>query len=398
MKAFDFLDSNARKIFCGQLGSQICDRMTSIGLIWVVTESYGAQWIPWYLAIGGLPHLLLSTFSAQRIQNLGALRVVVVSDYFRSLLYLAAFLLVLKHSIPMSVLFALVFITNIAAAFFNPALMSLPIRISRAEHLESLTALINSCSSLALVLGPLVAVLLFKFAGLSGIFLVTSIAYGLAGLASSGIRLSPEPAAAPAEDPGAASGSWQILRADTLILNILVVFFLMNLLFGPLQISLPAYAQQIYRAHLNGLAWLEGSLGAGMIAGSTFLTFFRVPGARLTRVTGGILISSVAYLGFSLTHSLWAGCLAIFLLGLSLGASNVWILNLFQERPPARSVPVIMSFVNLISVASIPFSMAVAGLVLPHTNIRILATVCAAGLLVLSAFTFFKYQKIGENP
>jgi hypothetical protein len=57
---------------------------------------------------------------------------------------------------------------------------------------------------------------------------------------------------------------------------------------------------------------------------------------------------------------------------------NIFALNLFQSRPAARDVPAVMSLVNLISVGSLPFSMAVVGFLVVLMPIRALAVASAA--------------------
>lgn len=75
------------QVILGQLLAQVSDRMTGLGLIWVVTEKFGENWVTWYLVIGGLPHLLLSPVSARVISKVGAISTVISADLIRFLLF-----------------------------------------------------------------------------------------------------------------------------------------------------------------------------------------------------------------------------------------------------------------------------------------------------------------------
>lgn len=109
------VDRNARLLVVGQLASQICDRMALIGILWFFASEGGETLIPWYLATGGLPHLMLAWWAGFIINALGALRVVIWADLLRGLAFLAVagLLEVLPHNTNIIMLFALTLVGNI---------------------------------------------------------------------------------------------------------------------------------------------------------------------------------------------------------------------------------------------------------------------------------------------
>lgn len=380
-------DKNAARLFCGQLISQVCDKMMTVGLIWVLTERASLAVIPWFLAVSALPHLLLAWKAGHWTNLLGPLKTVIWADWIRAAIF-AALAFVWPRVAPgsqLAVLFGASFLANLASALFNPAIMSLPLYLGESSALQQLTAVIDSCFSLGNILGPLCSALLYPWLGLRGLFLFNGLSYALAAALESGV-LTRLPASA-AEDAGAesrASGMGELLRGDSLLRVMLGGFLGMNLFFGPLLVFLPLFAKAAYGGTIGTLASLETSLGAGTALGGVALSlipFGAKPGAK---IRAGMTVMAAAYVAFALTRAPWQGCACLAALGFFLATSNVFILNLFQSRPAPKDVPTVMSLVNLISTASLPFSMAAIGLLVGKVEVRSLAVACSCMLLLVT--------------
>ncbi len=392
-----FKDADAARIFAGQAISQACDKMMTVGLIWVIAGMGSLRLVPWFLAAGALPHLLLSRSAAKAIARLGTLRVVVAADAARGVIYLAAWALwpeLSRTAQPaMSLLFAVAILANAGSALFNPAILSLPMSLPRAEEglLQPLTALIDSCFSLGAIAGPLAAALLYPWLGLAGLFLANGLSYFLAAFLESKIKTSqggPNPGADPAPRAPAKIREGRIaLEDDRLIHFLLGAFFLMNLAFTPILAFLPLFTKVLFHGGIATLSGMEASLGLGMAAGSLLLSILRAEGRSGTRIISSLLAISLMYLLFALNHVPSLACIVLFGLGLSLSVLNVTLLALFQSRPQEHEVPVVMGWVNLISVGALPLSMAFMGGLIEKMDLGALALGCACALLALSLAT-----------
>jgi DHA3 family macrolide efflux protein-like MFS transporter len=393
-------NSNARRLFAGQLLSQVFDRVTSLGLIWLLTEKFDVSAVSWFLVAGGLPHLLFSLHSGKWIHRLGILRTLIVSDFFRSGLYFLAAALVYftDSSSSLSFFFLLAFLTNVAASLFNPAVMTVPIYVAEGKQVQGLTALLTACGSVSVVLGPLIAVLLSEKVGLSGIFLVTAVAYAIAGFASSLVRLQRQPTVETEDGQAVLPSPLQVIRQYKLLGFMLISFLAMNLLFGPMQIIFPGYAKEIYGRSLDGLAWLESSLGIGMILGGLALSTFQVPFTVVRSIAVGLILSSICYFAFASTSDFMLGRWAIGFFGFFISCANVMIINLFQQEPAEKDVPSIMALANLIGVASIPLSLAVTSFIVKAVSISTLAMASSAGLILLSLVTAIRLHQMTPAP
>jgi MFS family permease len=386
-----FKDGDCAKLLSGQALSQLCDKMMTLGMVWVISTRHSASWVPWFLAVGALPHLVLALSAGAWASRFGPLRTLVWTDAARGVLFLAAAVL-WRGGGPSHALFALLCLTfyaNLASALFNPAILSLPVRLPRKDLVPQLTAAIDSCFSLSSVLGPVFAAVLYPWLGLSGLFAVNGLSYLLAAVLEAGIRVDPAVAEASADPASPPLSPGALLLGDRLLLFMLSAFFLMNLFMTPIAAFLPLFARQLLHGEIATFAWLETAVGVGAVAGGLALTVVDLPLKTGLRSIAGLAVVSGAYLAFCLSHEVWAACAALAVFGLALSVVNISLLTLFQTRPLPKDVPVLMSLVNLVGVGALPFSMALLGGVVGHMDLRRLATGLAIGLGLVTLATAF---------
>jgi predicted MFS family arabinose efflux permease len=381
-------DRNARLLVIGQLASQICDRMALIGILWFLASEGGETLIPWYLATGGLPHLMLAWWAGFIINALGALKIVIWADLLRGLAFLAVagLLEVLPHNTDIIMLFALTLVGNIGGALFNPAILSLPVRLAPPEAYRpnQLSALLSSCVATGNILGPALAAIAYQFGGLNAVLLVGGMAYLIAGFIESGIRLPErkEMEVRQKREPGRAGMA--LVRHYPLVGSMLALLLAINLCLGPITLFMPIFSTTVFAGGINALAWMQSSMGAGMIVGGLTMASLSLPGSRRVKIGVPVVLTSACYLGFSLAPSLAFACLLLAALGISLSAANVGIIGIFQTTPRESEVPSVMAMVSLISVASMPISMSAMGGLLHLIPANNLAIICATVALLVS--------------
>jgi MFS family permease len=381
------------------------DKLMLVGMTWVLSERFSPQWVPWFVAAGAMPHLLSIRFAGPGIARLGGpLRTVIVTDVARAILFAAGALGVAGHvgGAPLlALLFALAIVSNGLGALFNPAIFSLPAELARGDLalLQKTTALVESCFSLSAVVAPLLSTLLYKWTGLAGLLLVNGASYGLAAWLEAGIRAERAPEAGKEDrDAAPAVTALQALREDPALGRLLAGFFILNLFMGPVLAFLPLYASGVYGGTIDTLAWLEGAMGAGTAVGTLALAAWSLPGSVRGKATWAMAAQAACYLLFARSRGLATGAAAIGGLGLALAVVNVVLLNLFQTRPRPEAVPAVMGWVNLISVASLPFSMTIVGAVLARAQVREVAEACAAVFALLVALTAIFGRELRARP
>lgn len=391
-----------------QLLAQLSDKMTSLGLIWFITTQFGEEWLSWYLVIGGLPHLLFSSYSGTLIQRLGAFRIVVFADLLRSLLFLSS-AYILATEITEGSLYIIVFVvflSNIFSAFFNPAILTLPLELEEKDRVQILTARLTTMTSLAMVIGPILGLLFFNEFGIKGLFYISFLAYLVSGLCAYKVRKMIYPksksfdfSAAPAKNKYSEApilNLMESLRRNELIFVMLIVFLFMNLFLSPLQVLMPAMAKNIFHNSLNSLAYMEMVLGVGTVLGGLLLSIYTISKRELFWVWGLLLVFAVSYIIFLFQKHLVLNLLFLFIMGLCLGLVNVLIIHLFQEHPRKEDVPYIMSVTNLISTASVPFSLTALALLQRSISVEklgLLSALAFVGVVLLAYYPFKKWGK-----
>lgn len=384
---------NVRRVVASQGLSQVCDKLMVVALLWVIADRYAAAWVPWYVAVGGLPHLLLAGSSAKIIGKLGVLRAVVFSELFRGVVLIAFAVYVGSETPPILGLLILTGLINMASAIFNPAIMTLPLSIANDEQRPQVNAMIDACFSIANVVGPVFSVILFAKYGLTTLMYLNGASYLLAAWIQSGVTFLPTSVA---DDPGslqvdavASSSLVSILRRELLLRQMAAAFLAINIFGAPFLILFPLYVKQVYHQDIASLAILESALGAGALVGAIMLSFAQFKTKIGPRIVRAIICVGFALVVFSLSQTLEVGSVALFVMGLALTSANIWILTLFQSIVPSTEVPSVMALVNLVSVAATPLSLGCTGLLVNYVAVTQIALISSLSFLAIGAILLF---------
>lgn len=387
----------------GQLLAQLSDRMLSIGLIWIISKNFGDAWVTWYLVVGGAPHLLFFSLNAKLIQAIGALKVVIATDWIRAIVYFVASLFIsgIEHKSELFQVMALIFASNSMAAFFNPAIFSLPIEIATGNDIQKLTARLSAISSLTTVLGPIAGIFCFQGLGLRGLFVLAAIFYLLSGfcgwlLKSKSLLLKTTHKNTTTESTNVTLQD-QGLGISPLIVSMLLVFLAMNLLTSPIQILMPSMARHQFLGSFNSLAAMEVGLGIGISIGGIILSFLTLNTKMLFYTWLFLTGVALSFLAFQFSPNLLSAAILLAMLGLFVGLSNILILNIFQSQPRPELVPRIMSLVNLISSAAVPLSLIIAGLLQSKLTIYQIGKLGATILMFVCVLSLIPFRRYGKE-
>lgn len=409
-------------LLVGQTLAQVSDRMVQLGLIWFITSSFGENFLIWYLVVGGLPHALLVKHSSLVISRLSALKTVVYSDLARGFIYFIAFALIsifpewlqpASGAIVLGVLFISVFSSNIFSAFFNPAILSLAVEIKDADGVQKLTAKLSTVSSFATILGPVLGLFVFNHFGLAGLFIITAICYLVSAYSVSLLSKPGKNDLPVITAPTATESTASLLDTKKIILVMLLVFLIMNLLLSPLQVLMPSMAKDLFGNSFNALAVLETVLGLGILSGGAILSMITIQYRPLFWTWIFLLALSLGYLLFTFSNlfgssefqllgvvyksGFLSAVAALLVMGLSLGLANVLIINILQTQPETKEVPKVMSLVNLISTAALPFSLALLGILQQFISITTLGHMAGVLLVAFVLVSYLTFRRFGQE-
>ena len=154
---------------------------------------------------------------------------------------------------------------------------------------ERVSALVNSCFSLGIIVGPLVAVIVYKTLGLQWIFYLNGLSFIFSGFWEKRIK-SLEIQLAKKSFKKEKIKIIKILKKDKLILGMLFNFFLMNLCLAPLMVFLPVYTKELLGGDIDLLAILEMSFGIGAICGALLCSFYKMNTVLWVRIFCNLLL------------------------------------------------------------------------------------------------------------
>lgn len=381
-------DRNALLIFVSQLVSAICDKMMSIGLVWYLTRDFSINVVPWYLAVCFLPHLFMAFFSTRLINNIGALKTVIGSEFFRGavllILYFSISAFNLEKSTLLNSIFIAGFFVGLGSSLFNPAILSLPPKLVAPEKVPGLNALIDSSMSISTIMGATFAIFLLNFMDLKMLILINALSFIWAGFIQLGLKMKEEGNLSGAEALEKEIGPLYVLKKYPEIARMLVSFLFLNLVFTPLLVMIPWYVINVYSGDSSSLAFIEGAMGLGaFITGLIMsLSSYQVAADKRIGMIGVVsFLFGLFFLIFAFSGATWHGAIVLFSIGILSTFLNIQVLTHFQTALLEEEIPAIMTAVNIISAATVPLSLSFSGLIFPHVSIPDFAK--ASGIMVL---------------
>jgi len=389
---FDVLkDRNSLFIFLSQLITSVADKMLSLGLIWYITKSIGANHVSWFLACAFLPHLIFSFFSTRIIHYLGTIKTMVITTIFRSIVLLVFFLLLYLNILEINhlhfSLFSMVFLIGVGTSLFTPAILSSPPLLVSENKIIALNGLLDSTLSISNILGAVLSVFLLNFMDLKGLILINAICFLFAFFLQMGLKkINKEDD----NDIGETShvSPVTVLKKYPDIAKMLLSFLILNLILAPIFVLIPWYVDNVYRGDSSSLSIIEGAMGLGAFLMGILISITKFEVQEKDRVKMIAIISfifGICFTLFSQTVATYQAAIILFLFGSFLTFLNIQVLTYFQTEASEGDVPAIMTSVNLISNAAMPLSLSLSGLVFPIVDVKQLALFSGI-IIILIAF------------
>ncbi len=388
--------SNIVKFFIAQILARLCDRMLLVSSIWYMTTYYGKSWLIALLIVSSIPHLICTFFSSRVIHTYSPLLTMVGADCLRAILFLLMFVSCFfeGHYSPY-LLLGVFFVVNIAAAFFNPAMFSLPLLLCDASDLQKVMSLVSATTSISSVVGPILGVFFYGIDELTFVFLVAFVGYLIATILETLIKLTRKHFT---KENGDGILSFTYIKFVTryrLIFLLLGGFFLINIFFIPLQLYMPLYTKLIFQADLKNLSIMESLLGFGGLIATIVLYLYHWQASLRLKIVIPYFFMGVAYFLFSISFTPLLAYISLFLLGFFATVGNVCTLNFLQSYPKSGDIPTIMSLVNFSLVASVPLGLLVCSILLNINYIRWQVAIYALStmLIVICMNFMLKFKK-----
>jgi len=402
-----------RLFWSGQAVSALGDQFALVALPWLALVMTGSPVaLAGILAAMAIPRAVLMLVGGVYVDRLSPRRVMLVTSWVRltAMTTLAFIVIAGAASLPILYLFAVVF--GIADAFFFPAQQAILPMLVESDQLPAANVLVQGTTQATVLVGPVIAGALIAMlgsgesgpspVGIGVALLVDALSFvaSVATLATlrrgSSPRAVDEPVTRAMRHAIAFTWRWPSLRFVVLFamaVNLLVV--------GPLNVGLPILAFRRLPEGAAAYGGLMSAMGGGALLG--MIAVIAAPRPR-ANVLGSVVLSALALIGIGLASLAFVTSTAIAaalagIVGIGLGYGNLSLSTWAQQRIPKELLGRVFSLMLLGSVALVPISQMIAGLLVAVSlEAMFVGGGGAMALLALVAATTTTVRGMGVEP
>jgi predicted MFS family arabinose efflux permease len=232
----------------------------------------------------------------------------------------------------------------------------------------------------AMIAGPALAGLLVGLVSPVWIIGLDAATFAVLAVQTGRINLPCAPESAPVA--GGTRQGLSVLRRQPALLGLLIVTWVFNLAFGPVEVALPSFVSDNLDAGpgLLGAYWV--AFGIGAVIGALALGAARqLP--LWPAMLGIIAGHGVGMLPFAVTHTALPSLVGFVFAGLVYGPYSALSLTLIQNRAPADSLTMVLAARSAVLLTASPLGAALGGLLLDWASAPAVLVGCGALMLLI---------------
>jgi MFS family permease len=402
-------------LFFGRLVSDIGHHLYSFAIGWyILTITNSAAQAGYYMAFGGIVYVVLTPLGGVLVDRLDRIKIIYITDYIRGFSILIAGLLILLKpqwtigslsidmnlaSHQLTILYITAFIFSANGALFAPAVTASVPYLVKDEELQKANSLHAGQQAFISIVGALSAGVLYGTLGIGFIFILTSISYVGSAISEMFIRTQSHEKNHQKLTLSLAfkefgDGFRFILQTQGMFAFVLVVLTV-NMFASPLfGVAQPYFFNQIVQSDPIFYSFVGLAFSIGSIVMAIYLSGRASPPKVYQPLRRGLLGFSmgVFLLGLivlSYTEnwlSFWPMYILLMVVSVSIGlvitSVNTPIGVALQRYVPKDKLGRVNSIINLLAQGVIPFSTALAGVMIEQLNLALFYFIVAAGMLL----------------
>lgn len=354
-------------IWSGQAISILTSSVLQMAIVWYITQkTSSAALLSLATLIGFLPQALLGLFIGVYIDRYNRKTVMILSDISIALAGMVLVITGIFGEIPIWLIYVVLFLRSIGAAFHTPALQAVTPSIVPKEQLTQYAGFAQGFKSLSMVISPALAALLFSIWDLNVIILLDVIGALLAVGILSFVKIpntTKEKLSCRSQVLEEAKEGFQVLRRTQGLLQLLIISCLYAFIYFPIGTLYPLITMTWFGGSVAESGTVEIVFSVGMLVGSCLLG---VIGGKIKQIKA-ILLSIGTYGACVLITGLLPATGLPFFIGLSLimGMASPFFHGvqtaIYQTRIEQKYLGRVLSLTSSIGLIAMPMGLILSG-------------------------------------
>ena len=374
-------DRNFRLLFTGSTISLVGDQFYFVALPWLVLQQTGsAVTMGTVMMAAAIPRLVLMLLGGAVSDRLSPRRVMMAGAWARTFCVTVIGVLVWFHALHMWALYALAVAFGIADAFDGPAASAFIPFLLKREQLVAATSLSQTRTQLTTIAAPVPVGFIIKALGVAWAFFIDAISFLF--IIGALIKL-PDPPPNPAARKPIWHSIWegiQYVGKDIPLRSLMLVVMGLNFsLAGPLNLGL-AYVAKTKFASPAIFGVMLSSVALGMLAGALLAGIWKIRKRGMMIVVVSLVLAALLS-SMAIVNGQWSLAGVLLAMGIAAGLVNVHIAAWIMQRIDATVRARVSSVLNLTGLGMLPFSLALAGLLIA-VSVKFMF-LCAASVMLL---------------
>jgi MFS family permease len=256
-----------RRLILGFAISYLGDGMSFVAVAWLAIElapqATAGLWVGGAVAAYTLPGVVGALMFGRRLSQMSARRLLLVDNVVRGVFLGAVPLAWLAGLLTLPLYIALLAVSSLVHAWGSAGKHTLLAELMPEEQRLAANTLVSSLNFAATIAGPAIAGLLVTYVSSALVLGLDALTYAFLAVIVVRTRLPASRHVCPV-DRAAGRGGLALLRSHPELLGLLMLTWLFNLLYGPVEIALPLHVTDDLDAPgaLLGLYWMLFGIGA----------------------------------------------------------------------------------------------------------------------------------------
>jgi MFS family permease len=352
-----------RRLLLGFAISYLGDGMSFVAVAWLAIElapqSTAGLWVGGAVAAYTLPGVVGALLFGRLLRQASARRLLLADNVIRAAFLGAVPLALLAGLLTLPLYVVLLAVSSLLHAWGSAGKYTLLAELLPEDHRLAANTLVSSLSFAATIAGPAIAGVLVLYFSSALVLGLDALTYALLAVIVMRATVPPSRRVSPI-DEAASRGGVALLRSHPELLGLLMLTWLFNLLYGPVEVALPLHVTDDLDAPgtLLGLYWML--FGIGAVLGSLSVgTLRQLP---LWPVTIVIVLGwglSLVPFGFGAPTALTIACFTIG--GAIYGPFVALSVTLMQAKSPPQHLAVMLAARSAALLTASPVGTAIGG-------------------------------------